>query len=130
MIVAMGRERMDMIYNILLLVMNLVICLVGLQWFKSLSVVYVAIFLSFGFFQVLQDGFLVRKKISTIRFVVCNYGLLMFSVIAYELLTKWVRPTILFFGYWLCACTLFIISTHFKRQQLFQLKKNSIRFNP
>jgi O-antigen/teichoic acid export membrane protein len=65
LIVAMKMEKMDMLFNLGSLVCNVGGCLIGLTFYRSLTVVNYSIAGSFLVFHLLQDVLLIRKGIST-----------------------------------------------------------------
>lgn len=75
--IAMKLEKLDMLYNLISLVIYLLLCAIGFYYFKSLSVVNYGIFISFLSFHLLQDIYLIRKKILTL-----NHAFLFYTVTA------------------------------------------------
>jgi O-antigen/teichoic acid export membrane protein len=73
LIVAVKEERIDMLLNVIVLLINMAGCIGGIYFDRSLSVVNFSIFTAFIVFQVLQDIFLVRKKLSVVRDVLLYY---------------------------------------------------------
>jgi hypothetical protein len=100
-LVAMKYERLDMWFNVVLMSINVIFCIVGAYFFKSLNVIIISIFLGFVVFHILQDVFLIKKSISSVRHVFEFYALSVFSIGSYFLLNKWVNSTLLFFAFWL-----------------------------
>ena len=113
-LVAMKYEKLDMWFNVVCLFINLILCLVGLYFIKSLSVVTISIFIGFLFFHLLQDIVLVRKKVSTIKHALGFYIITTFSIGSYVLLGKLLNPAFLFFFYWLVIISLLLILTKSK----------------
>jgi O-antigen/teichoic acid export membrane protein len=99
-LVAMKLEKLDMLINVVVLMLNLIFCLIGLFFSKSLSVIVISIFLAFVVFQIIQDSILLIKKISSIRHVIMFYILSPALVIAYILLSQIFNSRILFFTFW------------------------------
>lgn len=106
-LVALHKEKKDMWLNIISLIINVIICIVGLIFYKSLLVVNLAIFISFLVFHVCQDYLLIKYKITSIKKVVQFY--LVMGVIAggYVLLNGYINPVLQFIISW--AFILFII---------------------
>lgn len=98
-IVAMKHERADMIFNVLVLIINLVGCIAGIYYFRTLPVVNYAIFISFLFFHILQDGFLIKLKIASVREVLLIYLFFAALVWGYMFLAGKINPYVLFGGF-------------------------------
>jgi O-antigen/teichoic acid export membrane protein len=67
LIVALKREKIDMWLNILSLLTYLLGSLVGLTYFKTLSVINYSIFFSFIVFHVSQNIFLIKKGFTDLK---------------------------------------------------------------
>lgn len=65
-LVAMKKEKIDMYCNITSLIINVVLCFVGLHFIKSIIVVNASIIISFLIFHLMQDYILIKIKISNI----------------------------------------------------------------
>lgn len=111
-IVAMKSEQADLIFNMSALLVQLLCCVLGFLYSKSLSTINYSIIISLFFFHLAQSIFLINKGIltwySTIRyylitgFVVVAYNflfltfgnismvicLLLFSIISFKLMTN------------------------------------------
>lgn len=110
-LVAMKCEKLDMWFNIISLLTYFVFCLVGLYFFKSLTIINLAIFSGFLLFHILQDIMLVKRKVSTGRQVFVFYSLSIVLVGSYLLIDKVVNPYVLFPVFWLAIfCFLIGIS--------------------
>jgi O-antigen/teichoic acid export membrane protein len=107
-LISLNLEKLDMWFNVILLIINLMCCAIGLWFIKSLSVINFSIFLSFVSFHILQDIVLVRKDISSRRQVLKFYFLSIISISSYILLSKAVAPTALFSLYWFSILLLII----------------------
>lgn len=111
-LIALHKEKTDMWFNIASLAVNVTICLVGLYFFKSLSVVNMAIFTSFLVFHICQDIFLIRNNISTAMQVIGGYAVILMVAGSYILLSTFVSPFLLFILFWLVAgVVIFIVFT-------------------
>lgn len=87
LIVAMKMEKMDMYFNMAALGINLTGCLIGLHFFKSLSVINYSIFTAFLCFHIIQNVYLSRLKIASLKnsaffylllpivVLLCSYGI-------------------------------------------------------
>ena len=107
-LVAMNRERSDMWFNVISLVLNVVFCFTGFLFVKSLTTVNLAIFFSFLIFHICQDVLLLRKGMVTIWHVLRFYILTGLLAVAYILLSFKFPPVALFTGYWLLLALAFI----------------------
>lgn len=99
-LVALHKERIDMWLNIVSLVVNVAICIVGLYFFKSLTVVNLAIFSSFLIFHICQDVYLLKNKISTISHVIGIYLFVGVLVGCYVFLSVYINSMFLFVAFW------------------------------
>lgn len=100
-LVALHKERTDMWLNIVSLSVNVVFCFVGLYFYKSLTMINLAIFISFVVFHVCQDIVLIRNKITTLTNVVGVYLLIGLVVTSYLILSEYLHPITLFIVFWL-----------------------------
>ncbi len=83
-VLTLKLEKIDMICNILSLVVNILICVIGLSQYKSLTVVNMGLFSSFLFFHAIQDYILIKKKVTTIKHVASFYLLSFMSVLYFK----------------------------------------------
>ena len=67
-------EKIDMYCNLISVLVNLSLCLIGMLFWKQLDVVNYAIFCSFVVFHIIQDWVLVRKHIIYPLHVLVVYG--------------------------------------------------------
>jgi O-antigen/teichoic acid export membrane protein len=107
-LVAMNKERSDMWFNVISLVLNIVFCCTGFLFVKSLTTVNLAIFFSFLIFHICQDVLLVRKGIVTLGHVLKFYVLTGSLAGIYILLSFKFPPVLLFTGYWFLVALAFI----------------------
>lgn len=99
-LVAMKLERTDMVLNIVSLAANLVFSLVGLAFYKSLTVINISIFTSFFIFHLLQDIILYRKGITDTRHLLLFYGGSALVAVGYVFLLRLLHPLVLFLLTW------------------------------
>jgi len=99
-LIAMKLEKQDMLFNIFALVVNLAMCLFGVLYIKSLSVVNYSIFASFLIFHIAQDVLLWRKKIASLYSILKFYITTAAFITAYIFLSKIVNPFVLFALTW------------------------------
>lgn len=109
-LVALHKEKIDMWLNVVSLVINVVVCIVGLYFFKSLTIVNMAIFSSFVVFHICQDIYLIKNKISSVRFVWMSYIGLATVVLGYVLLSQYLLSFILFPTFWIAIGSIVLIS--------------------
>lgn len=107
-LVAMNRERSDMWFNVISLILNVVFVFTGFLFVKSLTTVNLAIFFSFLIFHICQDVLLIRKGMLTIAHVLKFYVVTGALAGLYVLLSFKFPPVVLFTGYWLLLGLAFI----------------------
>jgi O-antigen/teichoic acid export membrane protein len=107
-LVAMNRERADMWFNVISLVLNVVFVFTGFLFVKNLTTVNLAIFFSFLIFHICQDVLLVRKGMLTVGHVLKFYLVTGALAGIYVLLSFKFPPVVLFTGYWLLLGLAFI----------------------
>ncbi|AUD06890.1 oligosaccharide flippase family protein [Spirosoma pollinicola] len=122
MLIAMKLEKLDMWINVITLLINVIFCILGLHYVKSLTVINFAIFISFLVFHILQDVSLFRKKISELKNIIEFYGLSLLTVIFYIFSSKLINPLLCFFLYWLIILGYFIIIPKKNKTMFFTLK--------
>jgi len=96
LIVSIKAEKTDMILNIISLLLNVVVSLIGLHYVKSLSVINYSILFSFLIFHAAQSIFLITKGVTTLVSAIKHYAILLIFVIAYHYLSDVINPYILF----------------------------------
>ncbi|TCD01977.1 hypothetical protein EZ449_19465 [Pedobacter frigidisoli] len=96
LIVAMKMEKVDMYLNFLALIINLLGCMIGLYFYKSLSVINYSIFGSFLIFHISQSYMLVRLKVSTVLSTLSFYLLIGLLVFGYHYGLSKFNPTAVF----------------------------------
>jgi len=106
-LITMKLEKLDMWYNIKRLIINVAICLIGLYYVKSLSVVNYSILISFIILHLSQDITLIKRKILTVSEIIQFFGLTLFLVLGYFWLSKFLNPIILFCAFWLVVGTVY-----------------------
>ncbi|AMJ67847.1 oligosaccharide flippase family protein [Hymenobacter sp. PAMC 26628] len=107
-LIALKLEKQDMLFNTAALLVNVLFCLVGLHFVKSLYIVNYSIFASFLVFHLLQDVLLVRKQVTTLRHVLSFYGISVGAILGFIGLTKILFAPLVFALCWgLCGVWLF-----------------------
>jgi O-antigen/teichoic acid export membrane protein len=122
-LIAMKMEKQDMLFNIIALVVNLSMCLLGVLYIKSLSVVNYSIFASFLVFHISQDILLLGRKMVSLKSVFMFYIMTTVFIGGYMLLSKLVNPYLLFAFAWLITL---IITFAGKKLQALVVKPNAI----
>ena len=100
MLIAMKLEKLDMWFNINSVIINSVICLVGLTFLKTLSVVNYGILASFIIFHISQDIVLIKKQIISISDMVRFFVISILLTGLYVGLEPYVQQYILFSLFW------------------------------
>lgn len=108
-LVAIKLEKLDMLFNVISLLINIFITCLGLFYFKSLLVVNYAIFISFIVFHALQDIVLIQKKIISLYHVLLFYGIITFTIGSYILLASMFNSIYLFFIFWMLVAVIFFV---------------------
>ncbi len=101
LLIAMKLEKLDMKFNMVSLLINVLISVIGLLWFKTLSAVNYAIFFSFLIFHVCQDIFLVKKKIVQFNHAILFYLFTGTIILIYILLAAHYSRYFLFVVFWI-----------------------------
>lgn len=118
-LVALHKEKADMWLNVISLIINVAFCFIGLYFYKSLTVVNLAIFASFLVFHICQDVLLAKLNISKVKNIIGFYCMVIASVVGYIILSDYVPPVTLYICFWgLLAGAGFILfkkSTGFKK---------------
>ena len=120
MLVALHKEKTDMWLNIVSLTINVAFCITGLYFYKSLTVVNLAIFSSFLIFHICQDIYLIKNKITTLADVMTTYLIIGLTISAYIVLSNYLNPIILFITFWL-VITIVVLSLILKPKNRMRL---------
>ncbi len=123
LIVAIKKEKIDMLCNIISLLLNILICFIGLHFYKSISVVNIAIISSFVLFHIIQDYVLIKEKITNVTQVLYFYIITIVALISYILISKSITPVIAFIMFW---TILFIYAIAILKKDRALLKLKSI----
>jgi O-antigen/teichoic acid export membrane protein len=99
-ILTLKLEKFDMICNIVSVLVNVVICIIGFQFYKSLTVVNVAIFTSFFVFHLIQDAILIKHKITNLKHVLMFYIFTTISIGLYILSDSYLNSGLNFILFW------------------------------
>lgn len=114
-LLALKLEKLDMICNISSLLFNILFCLIGLYYYKNLTVVNYAIFFSFLLFHLIQDIILYKKKVTNIRHLMAFYFLGILAVFAYQLMSFEINKIYLFGLFWITISAIVIVYYRIKK---------------
>ena len=103
MLISMKLEKLDMWLNVISLLINLTLCLVGLYFFKSLTSINLSIFFAFLVFLILQDIILIKRKVTNLKSTLENYLKGLLAVCTYVVFSYYFNPFLLFFSFWIIA---------------------------
>lgn len=99
-LVALHKEKSDMWLNIISLIANVSFCFVGLYFYKSLTVINLAIFASFLIFHICQDVLLLKYQIGKLANVFKFYIITGVCAGGYAYMSVYVNPFVLFILFW------------------------------
>jgi O-antigen/teichoic acid export membrane protein len=102
-LLALKLEKLDMLCNVFAVMVNVLICVVGLSWYKDLSVINIAIFSSFFVFHLIQDLILIKHKITTLYHVITFYLLAGIGTLGFIGLHNWMDSS------WSFICFLILL---------------------
>ena len=100
-LIALKLEKLDMWFNINSIIINTVLCLIGLSIWSSLSVINYSIFISFVIFHFSQDIVLLKNKLTSIKHILSFFAITSSIVLIYMSMSKFISPYILFGSLWL-----------------------------
>ena len=86
--------------NLVTLIINVILCMIGLHYYKSLSAVNYSVFTSFLIFHIIQDIILFKKGIVTIYKIVSFYVILILFYFVYTELSAVFNTMKLFLIFW------------------------------
>lgn len=120
LLVSMNFEKLDMKLNLVSLIIHLLICSLGLFFYKTLSIVNISIFISFLVFHVLQDIILNKLKIISLQHTVLFYSTTFLFILFFNFSSLFINKQILFISFWL---SLFILSFYCYTKKIFYNNK-------
>jgi O-antigen/teichoic acid export membrane protein len=100
LLVALRQEKVDMWLNIASLVFNVLISITGLYFVKSITVINLSILLSFLIFHLLQDHFLIKSKIISLKSALYFYVFITIGLVVYFILSQYLMPIFVFLIFW------------------------------
>ncbi len=117
LMIAVKKEKKDMYCNFLSLCLNVIICIVLLNYFKTISVVILAIVVSFLFFSIIQDFILVKSKIISVYNVLSFYIISAIGLMIYYLLSIFLNKMATFTLFWLVGLVFFYYYVKIQKQK-------------
>jgi O-antigen/teichoic acid export membrane protein len=115
-LITIKLEKIDMVCNLVGLLVNVLLCLIGLYFYKNLSVVNYAIFISFIVFHIIQDAVLIRNKITNIQHVVLFYLISIVLIAGFFIPIPYCNVLVHFVVYWIVVgLLLWIFSRNYIR---------------
>jgi O-antigen/teichoic acid export membrane protein len=115
-LITIKLEKIDMVCNLVGLLVNVLLCLIGLYFYKNLSVVNYAIFISFIVFHIIQDAVLIRNKITNIQHVVLFYLISIVLIVGFFIPIPYCNVLMHFVVYWIVVgLLLWIFSRNYIR---------------
>jgi O-antigen/teichoic acid export membrane protein len=128
-LIAMRLEKLDMWFNIISLIVSLSICIIGLSFYKSLSVVNYAILISFLVFHLIQDIVLIYRGLLNIRHMLIFYIASALTLFFYYYLSDQFNKYFIFLAFWLLVGVAIIIvkSSKLSGQRWALIKVNNLK---
>ena len=125
MLISMNQEKIDMRLNVVSLISNIVLSIIGLKLIGNIKVINYSILISFTLFHILQNIYLIRKNVVNAKYVISNYIILISTIVIYYYLNSSINSNLLFLYFWL---SIIIISAIFikyanKNNQLYKLNE-------
>jgi len=118
-LLALKLERLDVFINLASVVVNVLICAIGLHYVKNLTVVNIAIFVSLCCFHLAQDFILVRRKVAHVTHVFFYY-FMMAIIAALFLFSRSFVPGYLLFLILISVLVLVLIFNYNRIKQFYQ----------
>lgn len=106
LLLTLHQEKLDMQLNIVSVSLNFIICLIGLTYLKDLSVVNFSIFFSTFVFHILEDIYLIRIRMITIKDRALFYLTIGGIVSVYIFMSTIINPMWLFLYFWVISALL------------------------
>lgn len=123
LLVSMKQEKIDMWLNLISLCVHVLLSLVGLYYFNSLSVICYSIFISFLLFHLLQDIILIRKGVMSLSHCLLFYLGTSLCLIFYYLLSSWIDMRFLYPIFWIVVFMLIVyILFYFNKSKYFSIR--------
>jgi O-antigen/teichoic acid export membrane protein len=110
LLIAIKKEKIDMWINLIILIINLLVSIIGVIYYKNLSVINYSIFISFLIFMIMQDIYLVKIKMQELNHIVKRYVILIISALSFGVASIYINRLFIFplYGFMLIIITLII----------------------
>lgn len=109
MLIAMKLEKLDMWFNINSVIINTLICIIGLTLVKSLSIVNYGILCSFVVFHLSQDIVLLKRKIISLEHILGFIIISLILVLGYMYLSTSINNYVLFPLFWILFGIVYVV---------------------
>ena len=126
-LIALKKEKMDMLMNLVVLILNMLFCLLGIIFINNLSIINYSIFASLIIFMIMQDTYLLKLNIQEKTIVFKKYSAIicfgmMIGITALYVSNIWIFPI------YLIVITIIILSLQIKklRKENFAMVSNQI----
>jgi len=117
-LITMKLEKLDMWFNINSVIINTTLCLIGLYFIKSLSIVNYAIFTSYIIFHLSQDYALFKRKFISAKEIFSFFLIVTLAVLSYIWLSPISNQYLLFFCFWLIFLPIFFAKKIISKRSL------------
>lgn len=123
MLISMNKEKIDMKLNVVSLIANILLSVVGIKLIGEIAIVNNSILISFAIFHILQNIYLIKNNaVSTIN-VISNYFILLSTIGVYYYLNSFFHSNYLFPYFWSITILMYIIIIKFsyKNNQVYKI---------
>lgn len=117
-LITIKLEKLDMLCNVVNLIVNVSFCVIGLHYFKTLSVVNYSIFTAFLVFHLIQDVVLIKNKIISVKHVVSFYLISLIIIATYFYFSNLIPKEILFIIFWITFGIIISLIYFYKKRTL------------
>ena len=109
LLTSMRLEKMDMKINIISLAVYILLSMIGLIFYKSLTTINLAIFVSFLVFHICQDAILIKRGVLKSRNMIWFYLFSILIILTYVVISSIYTGIYFFFYFWSLALVCFIL---------------------
>jgi O-antigen/teichoic acid export membrane protein len=99
-LITLHMEKIDMICNAASLLAHILICIIGISYYPTLSIVNYSIAASFLLFRVIQDWILVKNNVSTRKKTLSHYLAIIICLTGYYTLSYTLSKELAFGVWW------------------------------
>lgn len=111
--IVMKKERIDMHLNIITLFFNIILSIIGIYFYKSISAINYSLFISFLLFHFLQDLYFIYFKVLNFKEMLLNYLFLFLLAFIYVILSNHINTMIIFLIFIIIIFT--FLYNHYKK---------------